>query len=181
MIMRRDLRNQKFGRLVPLVATDERDVRRNIKWLCRCECGKNCLVASVKLLYGLTKSCGCQKKERNTSGEVGRANRTHGHAVARTSEYGSWSAMKKRCLNSNCDNYSEYGGRGIKLCERWNVFENFLADMGLKPSPIHSIDRIDTNGNYEPSNCRWATPKEQQNNRRPARRKQINREGVSTC
>lgn len=92
----------------------------------------------------------------------------HGHAKrgSVTPTYRTWVAMRARCLNPNVINYANYGGRGIKVCERWDDFENFLADMGLKPSPKHSIDRIDNDGNYESGNCHWATKLEQARNSR---------------
>ncbi len=94
------------------------------------------------------------------------------HGMARTSIYHTWRAMQDRCYNENLESFALWGGRGIKVCDRWtdqNGFENFLSDMGDKPSRHHSIDRIDNDGNYEPSNCRWATKKEQAENRRPTR------------
>lgn len=94
----------------------------------------------------------------------------HGHARvgAKSPEYRTWAAMRARCNNPNTDYYHCYGGLGIKVCERWNKFSNFMADMGPKPSPKHSIDRIDSKGNYEPQNCRWATNDEQAANKKPA-------------
>lgn len=86
------------------------------------------------------------------------------HGMSRTPIYESWKAMRKRCLNPNAPKYRLYGGRGITICERWDYFENFREDMGERPIGL-SLDRIDNDGNYEPGNCRWATQKEQQNNR----------------
>ena len=109
------------------------------------------------MLNGFTKSCGCLKRE---------ANRTHGHTsrTGNTPTYDSWKAMKFRCLNPKARFYRLYGGRGIKICDRWlHSFENFLEDMGERPAGL-TLDRRDSNGNYEPQNCRWATPAEQVRN-----------------
>lgn len=114
---------------------------------------------------GRGRFCGksCAATGKNNSAFI------HGHARkgAITPEYSIWAGMIKRTSNPSCTNYSYYGGRGIKVCARWQTFPNFLADMGLKPSPQHSIERINNDGDYEPSNCKWATKLEQRLNQRP--------------
>ncbi|HUB09426.1 MAG TPA: hypothetical protein VMB50_20650 [Myxococcales bacterium] len=101
-----------------------------------------------------------------THGAITHGEAAHGH---RTPEWCAWREMRYRCQTPTARAYPQYGGRGIKVCERWQVFENFLADMGRRPSPRHSLDRIDNDGNYEPGNCRWATSLEQNRNRRTPR------------
>jgi len=147
----------RFSNLV-LVSQDV-DAR---KWVCKCDCGKTVSVWLSHIKSGHTRSCGCLA----TATLIERSF-VHGHTSGNkfSGEYHSWSSMLTRCLNSRSNAYKYYGGRGITVCERWRVFENFLADMGPRPSGF-SLDRINVNENYEPSNCRWATASMQSKNRR---------------
>ena len=125
-------------------------------WKCKCDCGKTVTIRSGNLKNGNSQSCGCWRSIANT---------THGKSDA--PEYGTWSGIKGRCNNPHNSSYRYYGGRGIKICDEWNSsFEEFLKDVGPRPSPEYSLDRINPDGNYEPGNVRWATPVEQLENRK---------------
>jgi len=137
-------------------------------WLCRCDCGNEHKVFTGNI--GKTNSCGCDRSRVTAEHKT-----THG--LYGTPEYKTWAGMKRRCLNKNENAYARYGGAGITICERWlNSFESFVADMGPKPSPQHSIDRIDNAKGYEPTNCRWATRLEQARNLRSNRNISFNGE-----
>ena len=129
--------------------------------LCRCECGTERAVREYYIRTGRSVCCGCSRMENFTR-------TTHGHAPSFkcTPEYECWSGIWKRCTNPKTRSFKWYGARGIKVCERWGQFENFLKDMGLKPSPKHTIERKDNNGDYEPGNCVWATSEENMSNKR---------------
>ena len=161
----RDITGQRFGRLMAVSPTDARESGR-VVWLCLCDCGNNHYVQSNSLLTGKTKSCGCLNLETRVT-----SNTKHGQGGGRgkkcTTEYHSWQSMKQRCYAESNEDYPNYGGRGITVCERWlHSFENFFSDMGKKPSMKYSIDRINPNGNYEPVNCRWGTDEQQTRNKR---------------
>lgn len=128
-------------------------------WTCRCDCGVEKDVRQDGLLNGRSRRCGKCNGRANGERET-----THGQHE--TSEYRIWHAMRSRCENEKFTGYAYYGGRGIKVCERWRDFGNFIADMGKRPSSGHSIDRIDTDSDYCPENCHWATQKQQSNNMR---------------
>lgn len=156
-----NLVGQKFGRLLVIEDSDKR-TNYNIRWKCKCDCGRFVDVLGLHLKAGATQSCGCLLLERVTR---------HGHCpISGTSPtYRTWSCMIGRCRYPSHKQYKDYGGRGIKVCRRWNVFSNFLADMGTRPVGT-TIDRVDNNKGYAPSNCRWATMKQQQNNKRKKRK-----------
>jgi hypothetical protein len=158
-----DITGRTFGRLTVLRRGE--NIGDQSGWVCLCTCGKTCHVWRSALVVGRTRSCGCLNAELASA-----RRKTHGQSKG-VREYRIWSGMKARCKNPSAARWKRYGGRGITVCERWqNSFEAFLADMGPCPSPKHSIDRINNDGNYEVGNVRWATPSEQMKNRGPRKK-----------
>jgi len=166
-----NITNKKFNKLTAIKFSHKEGKQNRAKWLFKCECGNEKIIDKGKVTGGYTKSCGCLMIEEQK--RFVRNATTHGLSGGRNGrrlEYGIWQGIKRRCLKINDIAYKDYGGRGIKICDRWkDSFKNFWEDMGERPSKYHSIDRIDNNKDYEPSNCRWGTPLEQGRNKRNVR------------
>jgi len=160
----KDLTGKVFYRLTVLDL--DRIENGSSYWKCECECGTQTIV-NIKNLGRGTKSCGCLRREQSIG--IRPANASHG--MTGTPTHRAWINMRYRCFNERCADYFRYGGRGITICERWDSFEAFLEDMGERPSADLSLDRIDSNGNYEPENCRWADKSTQSSNKRPSRKR----------
>lgn len=149
-----DLVGQRFGKLTVTGLDPVRSKNGTCRWICSCDCGGSAVVLTENIKRGHTSSCGCAAKEAHTT-----------HGDSKTPEYRVWANMLRRCQDQDNPNFKHYGARGIRVCPQWQTYEGFIADMGYRPSPDHSIERCDVNGNYEPANCYWATIDVQNSNR----------------
>jgi hypothetical protein len=164
-----DISGQRFGYWTVVGYVGPTARTRAHEWRCICVCGVERVMRSHPLRVGLSQSCGCRKGEYSI--------KTRGlKLISKMPEYPIWQGMRNRCFNPNVESYPLYGGRGITVCDRWCIgdgeqtgFECFFADIGPRPSKVHSLDRVDPDGNYQPGNVRWASNLEQANNRRKTR------------
>ena len=168
-MQRLNLTGQRFGKLTAISVADITSTGQSM-WLCRCDCGKEKVIFIGNIRSGKQTSCGCSRK-----GNINSMKHGHNRNAKPSRTYKSWIAMISRCYRVNDCHYPNYAGRGITVCDRWrNSFENFLADMGERPEGL-SLDRFpDNDGSYFLENCRWATPKEQANNRRKRKKLEDN-------
>lgn len=153
-----DYSGRRFARLVAIELVERRDV--GSIWRFRCDCGSEKVANIIHVRCGSVGSCGCLARDLLVS-----RNSTHGLSRKHPREYKTWKCMRARCSNPQNGDYADYGGRGIRVCERWSDFAAFFADMGARPDGA-SLDRINVDGGYDPANCRWETPTTQANNKR---------------